>query len=216
MPAISTTDNYVIAALERYGQGRATMAEIGWAVRTMSAAPHRPRSSHSHVELRTATTPDSVFSGHLSDSVRDAIDREIHASYHQFGGRLETGGLLLAHYPARSDDAHVVCATGPGNAQHAETSMRYFPDSIRADYPEFPHEVGAWHTHPDTHGTPSRADLDCWRESLQSTGGTAYLGVIAAARNDGTGWQYPRLHGWVCRRTTSGGFYVEPAHLPER
>lgn len=84
---------------------------------------------------------------------------------------LETGGLLLGYWSAKSNEVCIVKCTGPGpNARH--TRISYHPDydhDVRAIAREYQASgrtvtyLGEWHTHPCGQPAMSRIDKNTLR-----------------------------------------------------
>jgi hypothetical protein len=167
---------------------------------------HRDNSLTEELAIRRRAS--SGYEITLDQSARDTIRREIHDSFHDFGRRLETGGLLLGWAPNSLDSAVVNVATGPApDAKYGTGSVNLgraadmIPESLRDMT-----WCGDWHIHCDGHGaaTPSNKDMAAW---AQASRGRPYLGLIVTRDRDGDhGWDWPEVTPFVT--FTKGGRLV--------
>ena len=162
-----------------------------------------------------------VFTVNLGAGVRTAIEAELRAVQRQMGRDYEAGGWLFTRRrPQRSDDFTVSIsrATHAGASTHGHYSLELQP-ALEA-FPDFKNLgfVGCWHTHPHSRSSrPSAADMRAWAGWLDKFLFRAYLGLIVTPDPEGlTGWNYPRIAGWVMRREGSPSKLVcEPARVVE-
>jgi integrative and conjugative element protein (TIGR02256 family) len=107
------------------------------------------------------------------------IEPEAQASIDQFrqlpDEATEAGGILIGY--RRQEHLHVVEATTPmrrdrrsrfsfhrSDRKHAKIAVtRWAESEKKADY------LGEWHTHPESHATPSSLDTNEWRDILART-----------------------------------------------
>jgi proteasome lid subunit RPN8/RPN11 len=183
------------------------------AIRARQPIPTRPRSRSSFVEFRPDARPQFEINlgGQSLEAIYDELDRV--ASY-----GVESGGYLWGLYENQIDSALVTFASGPGlKAKHARDAVRLSdPRDIAAGFPEHMQRselrrLGDFHSHPSGSPQPSQHDRRVWASVLESSGRSAYVGLIATPSVDGSG---PQLHAWVTRPAGALGRYVcEPATI---
>ena len=124
----------------------------------------------------------------LTDPVLDCFDRHRQMT----ATSPEAGGQLFARFDGNI--IRVECATGPRSSDR-RSSTSFVPNrkaerrEIRRSFKKGLHYVGDWHTHPESHPSPSKIDIlsfrDMYRKSLHKLASFLMVIVGTAPGEDG-------------------------------
>jgi len=203
------------------------------AERTRSASLAPKARARKEIELRTSV--ESPISVVLDESARRVIVEEVSGwSSDSYGyGGLETGGYLFGRRSTCGVELTFAAYAGEetkrgyGNVQLDVYKGRSVERALQEQRTR-ERLVGDYHSHPNSDGVPSPADLRAWMRSVEmllsddppptwfvgnEIASDCWTGIIVT-RSTGGDWLYAQLHGWVVRWEYAG-FICEPAAIHE-